>query len=53
METTNDATRLLEAWRQGVAGASDALFALVYDDLRTLARRAARAAQCRPTEAAR
>jgi RNA polymerase sigma factor (TIGR02999 family) len=39
METTNDATRLLEAWRQGVAGAADALFALVYDDLRTLARR--------------
>jgi ECF sigma factor len=39
METTNDATRLLEAWRQGVAGAADTLFALVYDDLRTLARR--------------
>jgi RNA polymerase sigma factor (TIGR02999 family) len=32
-------TRLLDAWRDGDARAGDALFALVYDDLRTLARR--------------
>src|SRR5688572_12916001 len=31
--------RLLDAWRGGDAGAGDALFALVYDDLRLLARR--------------
>ena len=31
--------RLLDAWREGDAGAGDALFALVYDDLRLLARR--------------
>jgi RNA polymerase sigma factor (TIGR02999 family) len=35
----NDVTRLLEAWRQGDAGAGDGVFALVYDDLRALARR--------------
>ena len=32
-------TRLLDAWRQGDATAADELFALVYDDLRALARR--------------
>ena len=32
-------TRLLDAWRGGDARAGDALFAIVYDDLRTLARR--------------
>jgi hypothetical protein len=32
-------TRLLAAWREGDARAGDALFALIYDDLRTLARR--------------
>ena len=32
-------TRLLDAWREGDARAGDALFALVYDDLRLLARR--------------
>jgi RNA polymerase sigma factor (TIGR02999 family) len=32
-------TRLLDAWRQGDANAADKLFALVYDDLRALARR--------------
>jgi RNA polymerase sigma factor (TIGR02999 family) len=32
-------TRLLDAWRAGDARAGDALFAVVYDDLRTLARR--------------
>jgi RNA polymerase sigma factor (TIGR02999 family) len=39
MQTTNDVTRLIEAWRQGDPGAADRLFALVYDDLRALARR--------------
>ena len=39
MGAGNDVTRLLEAWRQGDAGAGDRLFALVYDDLRALARR--------------
>ena len=34
-----DVTRLIEAWRRGDAGAADRLFALVYDDLRALARR--------------
>jgi len=32
-------TRLLDRWRLGDADAADELFALVYDDLRTLARR--------------
>lgn len=32
-------TRMLEAWRHGDTGAGDALFGLVYDDLRMLARR--------------
>jgi len=32
-------TRLLDAWREGDAHAGDALFAVVYDDLRMLARR--------------
>jgi RNA polymerase sigma-70 factor, ECF subfamily len=32
-------TRLLDAWRQGDANAADELFALVYNDLRALARR--------------
>jgi RNA polymerase sigma factor (TIGR02999 family) len=32
-------TRLLDAWRRGDANAADDLFALVYDDLRALARR--------------
>ena len=39
MGAGNDVTRLLEAWRQGDAGAGDRLFALVYDDLSALARR--------------
>ena len=39
MQVGTDVTRLLEAWRQGDAGAGDRLFALVYDDLRALARR--------------
>jgi RNA polymerase sigma factor (TIGR02999 family) len=34
-----DVTRLLDAWRHGDAKAADQLFTLVYDDLRTLARR--------------
>jgi len=37
-------TRLLESARTGEAGASDRLFALVYDDLRRMARRHVRAA---------
>lgn len=32
-------TRLLDAWHQGDAHAANALFAIVYDDLRSLARR--------------
>src|SRR6187455_3428624 len=32
-------TQLIDAWREGDARAGDALFAIVYDDLRTLARR--------------
>ena len=32
-------TRLIDAWRDGDARAGDALFAIVYDDLRVLARR--------------
>jgi len=32
-------TRLLDAWQKGDARAGDALFAIVYDDLRMLARR--------------
>lgn len=32
-------TRLLDAWHLGDAHAADALFAIVYDDLRSLARR--------------
>lgn len=32
-------TQLLDAWREGDARAGDALFAMVYDDLRMLARR--------------
>lgn len=32
-------TRLLDAWHDGDANAADALFAIVYDDLRLLARR--------------
>ncbi len=43
-----DVTRLLDAWRQGDAGAADELFALVYDDLRALARR--QLARLRPGE---
>lgn len=35
----HDVTRMLEAWRDGETGAGDALFGLVYDDLRILARR--------------
>jgi RNA polymerase sigma factor (TIGR02999 family) len=35
----SDVTRLLDAWRRGDAQAADDLFALVYDDLRMLARR--------------
>jgi RNA polymerase sigma factor (TIGR02999 family) len=32
-------TQLLDAWQDGDSGAGDALFAVVYDDLRALARR--------------
>ena len=32
-------TRLLDTWREGDARAGNALFAIVYDDLRLLARR--------------
>jgi RNA polymerase sigma factor (TIGR02999 family) len=39
MHKADDLTRLLEAWRQGDTQAADALFRLVYDDLRLLARR--------------
>lgn len=35
----HDVTRMLEAWRRGDTGAGDALFGVVYDDLRALARR--------------
>jgi RNA polymerase sigma factor (TIGR02999 family) len=35
----HDVTHMLEAWRHGDAGAGDALFGVVYDDLRVLARR--------------
>jgi len=41
-------TRLLDAWRRGEANAADELFALVYDDLRALARR--QLARLRPGE---
>lgn len=34
-----DITRMLAAWRDGDAHAGDALFAIVYDDLRLIARR--------------
>ena len=40
--------RLLDAWRRGDAAAADDLFALVYDDLRALARR--QLARLRPGE---
>jgi RNA polymerase sigma factor (TIGR02999 family) len=40
--------RLLDAWRQGDANAADELFALVYNDLRALARR--QLARLRPGE---
>jgi RNA polymerase sigma factor (TIGR02999 family) len=36
---TPSITQLLNAWRAGDAGAADAVFALVYDDLRAVARR--------------
>ena len=39
MNRPDDATRLLNAWREGDEGAADGLFALLYDDLRVLARR--------------
>jgi RNA polymerase sigma factor (TIGR02999 family) len=39
MQTTGSVTRLLNGWRAGDPGAADQLFALVYDDLRVLARR--------------
>lgn len=39
MQTDHDVTRLLEGWRQGDREAAERLFALVYDDLRVLARR--------------
>jgi RNA polymerase sigma factor (TIGR02999 family) len=39
MPGPHDATRLLEAWRNGDTQAGDALYALIYDDLRVLARR--------------
>jgi RNA polymerase sigma factor (TIGR02999 family) len=35
----HDVTRMLEAWRDGDNRAADALFGVVYDDLRRLARR--------------
>src|SRR5262245_2871915 len=38
-ETPPDVDTLLAAWRCGEGGAVDGLFALVYDDLRSLARR--------------
>ena len=38
-EKSPDVDELLTAWRYGDAGAVDGLFALVYDDLRSLARR--------------
>ena len=36
---TGSVTRLLDEWRAGEPRAADRLFALVYDDLRVLARR--------------
>ena len=39
MQDTQDVTRLLDAWRQGDPGAADRVFAIVYDDLRVIARR--------------
>jgi RNA polymerase sigma factor (TIGR02999 family) len=43
-----DVIRLLDAWRQGNANAANELFALVYNDLRALARR--QLARLRPGE---
>jgi RNA polymerase sigma factor (TIGR02999 family) len=37
--TAREITQLLEAWRQGDAGAGDQVFALMYADLRGVARR--------------
>src|SRR6185503_4409105 len=39
LETRNQVTELLVAWRSGDATAADRLFAAVYDDLRRIARR--------------
>jgi RNA polymerase sigma factor (TIGR02999 family) len=39
MPHTTDITPLLEAWRRGDHAAADGVFALIYDDLRALARR--------------
>ena len=38
-QTPTNVTQLLDAWRRGDAAAADALFAVVYDDLRAVARR--------------
>ena len=47
-QTRTSVTQLLEAWRGGDADAADQLFALVYGDLRALARR--QLARLRPGE---
>jgi RNA polymerase sigma factor (TIGR02999 family) len=39
MPDTQDVSRLLESWRQGDVEAADRVFAVVYDDLRAIARR--------------
>ena len=38
MDVRHDVTRLLAAWRSGADGAEDDLFAIVYDELRRIAR---------------
>src|SRR5688572_27275787 len=39
MQDTQDVNRLLDSWRRGDPGAADQVFAIVYDDLRAIARR--------------
>ena len=39
MQDTQDVSRLLDSWRRGDPGAADRVFAIVYDDLRAIARR--------------
>jgi RNA polymerase sigma factor (TIGR02999 family) len=39
MPDTQDVSRLLDSWRRGDPGAADRVFAIVYDDLRAIARR--------------